>query len=107
MVHMHFGQSGKRVSRKRFLTGAAFAAGCVAVSATHRLLSQIPTAGAQADELTPQVPAIPRDGTKGWPYLGRFSCEGCFLFLDRRTNPVMGAKNHPRKNHSQALRFVV
>ena len=81
MVHMHFGQSGKRVSRKRFLTGAAFAAGCVAVSATHRLLSQIPTAGAQADELTPQVPAISAGRNEGLALLGAILLRGLLSVL--------------------------
>jgi hypothetical protein len=48
-----------------------------------------------------------RGGTKGSRYSARFSWDVCFLFSEIRTKPVMGAKNHPRKNHSQALRFVV
>jgi hypothetical protein len=33
--------------------------------------------------------------------------EVSLLFWLRRTNPVMGAKKNPRKNHNQGLRSVV
>jgi hypothetical protein len=50
-----YDQHGKRVSRRRFLAGSAFAAGCLAVSAGHRLLGLAPRAAAQEVEMTPQA----------------------------------------------------
>ncbi len=49
------GQSGKRVSRRGFLAGAALASGCAAVSVANRLLGHIPSAGAQGGDSTPQA----------------------------------------------------
>ncbi len=48
-------QPEKRVSRKRFLAGAAFGAGCLAASAGHRLLGLVPGAAAKEPQLTPQA----------------------------------------------------
>lgn len=48
-------QPEKRVSRKRFLAGAAFGAGCLAVSAGHKLLGLVPNATANEPEMTPQA----------------------------------------------------
>ena len=45
--------------------------------------------------------------TTDYDSAGGFSLDLSSLFLAMRTIPVMGAKNHPRKNHSQALRCVV
>jgi hypothetical protein len=55
MVQEDCPRSGKRVTRRRFLAGAALAAGCVAVSAANRFLGQVPSAGAQAGDGTPQA----------------------------------------------------
>lgn len=48
-------KSGEAVTRRRFLTGAAAAAGCLAVSVANRLLGTTPDASAQEPEMTPRA----------------------------------------------------
>jgi uncharacterized protein (DUF362 family) len=47
--------SNRGVSRRTFLGGAAFAAGCALLSAANRLFGRTPAARAQQEELTPQA----------------------------------------------------
>lgn len=49
------GRSETGVTRREFLTGAAVAAGCLTVSAAHRLLGVAPDATAAEPELAPQA----------------------------------------------------